>query len=266
MQQIKRLDDLKQHIGDFSRSLFYALFRISNGFLLPGFTRKKICDKIFRLNRLADYEPAVQRSIRNLVQPGWVCADVGAHYGFITVLLAERVAPNGKVLAFEAFRENACRIQQLIELKGLSTTVRVENVAISDGREKSVWLHPGRFLSRCEWNIMGQDTVGNPTPAIVQVPAISLDDFFPPGARLDFVKMDIEGAAALALAGMRRLLQESQPVMIIEFHNDAEWEGCAGLREFNYELFDLNGRRVDSNARRIYHCLALPPKSHAIKT
>lgn len=268
MQIIKLLDYVKQNVGDFSRSLFYSIFKISNGFLLPGFIRKKICDRIFRLNCLAEYEPAVQRSIRDIVQPGWVCADVGAHYGYITMLLAELVAPSGQVFAFEAFPPNARRIQQLIELKGIKSVVNVVNVAISDGMEKSIWLHPGRGLSRFEWNIVGHDIAGNPTPAVLQIPATSLDECFPSGSRLDFVKMDIEGAAAGALAGMRRLLRENKPVLLIEVHDDTEWAGCAELCAGGYELKSLDGARVEwhPGAKRLYHCLAIPSKSDEAAT
>ncbi|MEM3484214.1 MAG: hypothetical protein QXI12_01160 [Candidatus Methanomethyliaceae archaeon] len=35
------------------------------------------------------YEPDVCRTIELIVQPGWVCADVGAHIGIITKVLAK---------------------------------------------------------------------------------------------------------------------------------------------------------------------------------
>jgi hypothetical protein len=38
-------------------------------------------------------------------------------------------------------------------------------------------------------------------------------------------KIDIESAGALALAGMWRLLREARSVLLIEFHDNAEWNG-----------------------------------------
>jgi len=52
------------------------------------------------------YEPAVVNAIQHIVKPGWVYADVGAHLGYITLLLAKQVGPTGKVIAFEPFPNN----------------------------------------------------------------------------------------------------------------------------------------------------------------
>lgn len=58
-----------------------------------------------------------------------------------------------------------------------------------------------------------------------QVKATSLDKYFPAGSRLDLVKIDIEGAADSAFTGMRRLMKEARPVLVIEFHGEKEWGG-----------------------------------------
>jgi hypothetical protein len=54
---------------------------------------------------------------------------------------------------------------------------------------------------------------------------IALDDFFPPDQRIDLVKMDIQGAEGMALAGMKRVIKSNPDLMIVlEF-----WP--SGLRE-----------------------------------
>ncbi len=50
---------------------------------------------------LGSYELAKQRKVIELVRPGMVCWDVGAHVGFYTLLFAELVGPLGRVFAFE---------------------------------------------------------------------------------------------------------------------------------------------------------------------
>ncbi len=66
--------------------------------------------------------------------------------------------------------------------------------------------------------------------AEINVPGLSLDDFVykqgnpAPAA----VKMDIEGGEVLALPGMRRILEEHHPLMLLELHGPesekAAWE------------------------------------------
>jgi FkbM family methyltransferase len=223
--------------------------------------RPQFLRRILRRNGAVptDYEPQVCEAIRRLVKPNWVCADVGANVGMVTTVLAEAVGHEGRVVAFEALSGNARVLGQRLDGFGFGERVVVENVAVTDGAAPRVWLHPGRGRSSAEWNIMGHDVNGQPTPAEVEVRAISLDEYFKPGEALHFVKMDIEGAAALALAGMPRLLREQHPVMLIEFHDEPEWAGRGRLLDAGYSLFELDGKLVEAprEAQRRYQCVAV---------
>jgi hypothetical protein len=97
------------------------------------------------------------------------------------------------------------------------------------------------------------------TPRELEVRAVSLDDYLPSGEPVQLVKIDVEGAEALVLAGMRRLLRESRPVVLVEFHDDVGWGGRRHLLEAGYRLETLDGEPVESDAGRLYHCLAKPP-------
>jgi len=54
------------------------------------------------LQRDRSYEPELQASVSAVVRGGWTCADVGAHHGVFTRLLADLVGESGHVVAFEA--------------------------------------------------------------------------------------------------------------------------------------------------------------------
>jgi FkbM family methyltransferase len=200
------------------------------------------------------------QAIERIVQPGWTCADFGANVGLITAILAERVGPAGKVLAFEAHPANARILRENMRSRGYASRIKVGSVAISDGVESKVWLHAGRNGSACEWNIVGHDVDGRPTPGELKVNAAKLDTFFPPGSSLDLVKIDIEGAAGSALAGMSRLLRETRPILLVEFHDDTEWGARNRLLDSGYDLCNLSGRKIDPkrDVRRLYQCLAIP--------
>jgi len=207
------------------------------------------------------YEPDVRSALGAIVRPGWICVDVGAHRGVITLQLAHLVGPSGRVIAFEAHPENAHELERAVAAEKLDERVRVENVAISDGSKARVGLHPGRRRASAEWNITGTDLEGRPTPSVLEVPATSLDAYFRPnGGRVDLVKIDVEGAEGKVLAGMRQLLRDVRPALVLEFHGEAGWAGRQELFDAGYELYDIAGIRLDEarDVERHYHCLALP--------
>jgi FkbM family methyltransferase len=208
--------------------------------------------------RDASYEPELQAAIRGLVRPGWTCADVGAHLGIFTRILADLVGERGRVVAFEAHPGNAQRLRKSV-FDDFRDRVVVENLAVTDGAAARVTLHRGRSRASEEWNVIGADLEGRPTPAELEVSSTSLDSYFAEGP-LDFVKLDVEGAEAAALRGMRRLLYERKPVMAIEFHTDTGWAGRSELLDAGYRLETLAGVPIDSGpgAKRLYQCLAFP--------
>ena len=130
--------------------------------------------------------------------------------------------------------------------KGYAARVRVGNLAITDGKQSRIPLYSGRRNSPYEWNIVGHDVDGKPTDPVMTIAAAKLDTFFPKGSPLDLVKIDVEGAAGSVFEGMTRLLREVRPMLLIEFHHQAEWEARTQLFE-RYAL-DLSGRR-SSEAR-----------------
>ena len=206
------------------------------------------------------YEPGLCGAIERLVKPGWVCADVGANIGIITQLMARLVGSTGRVVAFELHPDNVRSLRENVMASGWGKVVHVDACAVSDGSRDRLWVFPGRWSSSAEWNIVGHDVEGIATDAQFEVPAVSLDQYFVPGARLDLVKIDVEGAEAHVLAGMKRLLRETRPVAVIEFHDEVGWSGRNELYTAGYDLYEMNGKKLDpeKDLRRVYHCLGLP--------
>jgi len=193
---------------------------------------------------------------------------LGANLGYFTLLLAKQVGRHGRVIAFEAHPDNVKQIAANVRLNSFESWVNIENLAIADGSNSVVQLFPGRLYSsfngtepsHCEWNIVGHDVEGNLTQAAFEVPATSLDAYFPPNSRLDFIKIDIEGAESQALPGMRRLLREAKPFVLIEFHGEKGWASRHELLNADYCLYDIEQAQwlPSDSDNPVYQCLALP--------
>jgi FkbM family methyltransferase len=206
------------------------------------------------------YEPELTAAIEGIVEAGWTCADVGAHVGNITETLVRLVGKHGRVVAFEAHPSNAAELRNRFRR---ARAVEVVNAAVGDGTAERLALYAGRNDNSTEWNVVGHDVEGKPTRLELEVPALALDDWFARETPLHFVKIDVEGAEGLVLAGMRRLLREQRPVLAVEFHDDEAWTSRHELLNAGYALSRPDGSRVDPAGPRAYHVIALPDASFA---
>ena len=185
---------------------------------------------------LGTYEPELQQAIRKLVRPGAVIYDVGANIGYVSLLLARAAGETGHVYAFEALPDNAARWQTNIDLNGLGSRLSLFSEAVTGA------AGPVRFLVHASGGMgkaAGSAGREDHYQSEITVPGLSLDEFVytrgnpAPGV----VKMDIEGGEVLALPGMRRVLAEARPLMLMELHgpesSQAAWEA---LTAAGYEI------------------------------
>src|SRR2546425_2113831 len=217
-----------------------SLVRIIRGFFFDGSTVGKA-------------EPEVWQFIYDNVGSGWRCVDVGANRGEFSCLMAKRAGASGFVYAFELHPENARLLQS--NLWRYRHRIKVENLAVTDGKTELVGVFPGRNRSGAEWTIVGLREQEKPE---FYARAVSLDKYFPPGKRIDLVKIDVEGASQQILVGMERILRESQPLIVFEVHNSSEWEELKHLEDAGYTLFDMEGRKLVGAGSFGFHCVAAP--------
>ena len=155
-------------------------------------------------------------------RPGDVVIDVGAGVGTETLTLSRLVRDTGRVIAIEAHPETYRCLAKLCELNALNN-VSDRQIAIMDKSGPVT-------LSDSETNI--SNTVMRETPDAITVPGVSLDELVETERlpRVDFLKMNIEGAEALALHGMRRTLGMTENLAISCHDFIAEARGDESMR------------------------------------
>ncbi len=190
---------------------------------------------------LGCYEFNKQKSIVKYLRPGMTAYDIGAHVGYYTLLFSNIVKPLGRVYAFEPLPENIRFIQRHLTLNNLENVV-LEPVAVSKNNEEISFY---RNVSTYMGNIVCKDTK---CIDIVKIFSTTIDHYVYKAKNIppDFVKMDIEGAEALALTGMTRVLQEKKPIIFLALHGEEVGKECyAILRKYKYDILDLKGKAID---------------------
>jgi FkbM family methyltransferase len=181
---------------------------------------------------LGTYEMELQQAIADRVKTGMVVYDLGANIGYVSLLLARAVGPTGIVFAFEALPANQERLAENLKLNS-NKNIKLISKAVADKSGSTPFLvhSSGGMGKLSESDSDHTDTIN--------VEAVSLDEFAFLGSNSppQLIKMDIEGGEVLALRGMRRLLKEARPVLLIELHGkqaaEAAWQT---LRDANYSL------------------------------
>ena len=167
---------------------------------------------------LGAYEPELQAALADLIAPGSVAYDVGANIGYVALLLCRAVGETGRVFAFEPFPANLERLRANLELNDQAARVTVVPGAVVDREGETRFLvGPSGGMGKAEGSA-GRQRVAYAETMVVR--GISLDNFVyrDGNPAPDVVKMDIEGGEVLALPGMRRMLAEKRPVMLMELH------------------------------------------------
>jgi FkbM family methyltransferase len=144
-----------------------------------------------------------------------VVLDIGAHHGLYTLLASKCVGRKGQVIAFEASPRECRRLARHLRINGCSN-VRIEPHAVgSESGSADLYVVNGS----CTWgNSLRAPVVFEPT-FIIPVQVSPVDDvLLELGiSRVDFIKLDVEGAELSALKGTARLLRGvARPAILVE--------------------------------------------------
>lgn len=178
------------------------------------------------------YEPQETLIFNRLVDPGAVVVDVGANWGYFTLLAAERAGRNGRVFALEPNPALFERLRANVVHNGFGNVICLA-VAAADQPGEMPFIDGGSInnsgLSRFAAAAEPTDFVAS----TVQLDAL-LDDAAVDRVRL--VKIDVEGAESEVLAGMQRgITRRRYEHVLLEFHPwaferpQAVFDGCVEL-------------------------------------
>lgn len=166
---------------------------------------------------------------------GWVCWDVGAHYGLYSIGLARRVGPTGQVAAFEPDPRSFARLERHRRMNRLAW-LKTYCAAVSD-HDRGAELYTYGQLGITTTHLPYDNEARTAKVGALQVATVRLDDLVERGEirAPRFVKIDVEGHGHHVIDGMRRTLAGALPILIVEFHSEPEIRGVmSALQPLRY--------------------------------
>jgi len=189
------------------------------------------------------YEPHVTAVFRDRLRPGMHVLDIGANIGYYTMLAASLVGPTGSVTAIEPNPASAKLLEASRRANSFDNVIVAQ---VAAGRALGLLVLHGSF-----GNVMTSAAPDDAAALInsTTVPTFRVDDLIPRNKKIDFVKIDVEGAEYNALLGASELIKRCHPTIVSEF-SPSTMPGISGidgrgylrfLLEFGYTMAVIQG-------------------------
>ena len=169
--------------------------------------------------------------VRDLISPGDIVLDIGAHKGAFSYWMAKSVGKQGRVLAFEPIPELVEYLNDVSDW--LNLNIDVYGYALSDKAGRQKIYFPGHH--------MGSATLNSTSSVFhepIEIPKRVLDEVLLSESGLkpiSFIKCDVEQHENSVLRGSLEILKRDRPILLTESGN------LVTGRETNKAVFDLLG-------------------------
>ena len=162
------------------------------------------------------YEVELSAFFHQYLKPGQTFVDVGAHFGYFSLLAAHRVGATGRVVSIEPSECTSWRLYRNIQNHKQAT---LHQVAAWEKEDILTLQDYGPLYSA--FNSIGERRIHESAPLVkatpFQVRAVALDDFFAEiNVVPDVIKIDAESAELQVLRGLDKTLTNRRPLVTIE--------------------------------------------------
>jgi FkbM family methyltransferase len=219
-------------------------------------------------------EPDSEQAILTVLKSGMTFYDIGANFGWLSLIAARLVGPHGRVVSFEPLDANVKIVQHNIRANNFENmTVLPIALGCTDGS--------ARFLlsSQPSWGMLAAtgkepgEFVGETTVAVKRLDS-AVREYRLPAPQV--IKIDVEGAEMDVLPGAAETIATFRPLMFIELHDtnaavadilaQYDYNAClpgsaASVRDApgNVHIFAIPRERADSaGLLRIFKHSAFP--------
>ena len=168
--------------------------------------------------------------IHSLIKPGDIVVDIGANIGYYTLIVAKLTGRSGKVYSFEPEPNNFQLLSKNINVNGYSNCTPIQKALSNKKGQMKLFLNSTNLGAHSFI-----DDTSNRRSGEVNVDTIPLDVYFGSQVKsnkIDFIKMDAEGAEGLVISGAKTLLKENDLKILMEF-----WP--TGLRKLGTEPLQM---------------------------
>lgn len=181
------------------------------------------------------FDAEVTYLVSRYIKPGDTVLDVGAHFGYISVLSSHLVGDAGRVYSFEPTPSTFAVLSENAKSRANITALN-----LGAGKQNSSLDIADYGLQYCAWNTMADES-RMPTVLAgikanrVKVDVVKLDDYLDEkGIVPSFIKIDAENFEAAVIAGLANTIQKARPIVLMETGSTASLTAAESLDKQGY--------------------------------
>lgn len=187
--------------------------RLPWGHLFHGVLPESVTALIYRFG---GYEVATSTFVARHLKPGDCFVDIGAHFGYFTLLSSHLVGQAGRIVAIEAMPDTFALLQQNVRANALANVSTLNNAAAAEPCTLTFKDYGivNSSLNTCavvrgSVQNAGRDVQVNAQPADALIASAGI-------TRVDLIKIDAESSEEHVIKGLRATFERDHPITLIE--------------------------------------------------
>jgi FkbM family methyltransferase len=206
-----------------------------------------------------EIDDPTERAIQDLLKPGDVALDIGSNIGSMILAMSRKVKSEGRVFGFEPSQN---RYQKCIE------RLRFENMANAHVANVALGAKPGLVsMASPDPSNLGRTRVTYDLQTVPSVQCVTLDQWVLDAAlaKVDFIKMDVEGFECEVLQGAHATLNRFKPILFIEVDDvNLREQGSSAhqlvqtIRDLRYRISSAQGHDLSETLPDHFDLIARP--------
>ena len=233
--RLKRWIHKHKYLSRFARKTFARVVTLDGNVVaiesgpLKG-VKLVISEHVSHAHISGKYELETQLALDRLISPGFVCYDLGASVGYLSLLMSLKAR---HVYSFEPAAHAIAEFRRHIAANDLRNITIVEKAVSDCERTVEFGLTDNAYGSRI---------VEPGTSNSLEIMTTTLDVFGASHPRPDFLKIDVENEEGRVLEGARTILRENRPTICCELHSvEAAQAVETILHEYGYKILTMDG-------------------------
>jgi len=187
------------------------------------------------------FEPTETALVKREIKEGDVILDIGANIGYYTLIFAKLAGEKGRIFAFEPDPDNFFLLKKNVEINNFRNVTLIKKGVSSKNEKVSLYLDEENKGNHTIFPQKGRKSI--------EVEVVRLDDYFEDyEGKINFIKIDIQGAEIIALQGMRNILEKNKEVKILaefwpegfENYGIKSEDYLSLFSQFGFKLYDVS--------------------------